>query len=137
MNLNCAPSWRHEAMFDANRYTIVIRRAEFDGQALYEVKVRELPDIAEYAESHEEAYALALDALNATAGAFAEQGREMPPPFQSEEEYSGRITLRLPKTLHRLLAEKADEEAVSLNQYMLNVLAQNGDMSSLAVGSRK
>jgi predicted HicB family RNase H-like nuclease len=112
-------------MFDPHRYTIVIRQAEFDGETLYEAKVKELPDIAEFAESHEDAYALALDAIIATSEAFAQQGHAMPNPFQPEEEYSGRITLRLPKTLHRKLAEQAHEECVSLNQYMLSVLAQH------------
>jgi len=32
--------------------------------------------------------------------------------------------------LHRRLAEKAHEEAVSLNQYMLSVLAQNSGASA-------
>jgi predicted RNase H-like HicB family nuclease len=113
-------------MFDPHRYAITIRQAEFDGQTLYEAKVRELPDIAEYAETHEEAYELAIDALTGTAEALAEQGRPMPEPVQSEEEYSGRITLRLPKSLHRRLAESAEAEAVSLNQYMLSVLAESG-----------
>jgi predicted HicB family RNase H-like nuclease len=116
-------------MFDPHRYTITIRQADFDNQMLYEAKVRELPDIAEYAETHEQAYDLALDAITATAEAFAEQGRDMPEPYQPEEDYSGRITLRLPKSLHRSLAEKAQEEAVSLNQYMLSVLAQNSGAS--------
>ncbi|QSA97581.1 toxin-antitoxin system HicB family antitoxin [Methylococcus sp. EFPC2] len=117
-------------MFDPHRYAITIRQAEFDGQVLYEAKVRELPDIAEYAETHEEAYDLAVDAITTTAEALAAQGREMPVPYQPEEDYSGRITLRLPKSLHRRLAEKATEEAVSLNQYMLSVLAQNSGVQS-------
>jgi len=115
-------------MFEPHQYTITIRQAEFDGETLYEAKVKELPDIAEYSESHEDAYALALDAIATTAEAFAEQGRDMPKPFTPEEDYSGRVTLRLPKTLHRRLAEKADEEAVSLNQYMVSVLAQHGGL---------
>lgn len=106
--------------------TITIRLAEFDGETLYEAKVKELPDIAEYSQSHEEAYALALDAIATTAEVFAEQGQEMPRPFMPEEDYSGRVTLRLPKSLHRRLAEIADEESVSLNQYMVSILAQHG-----------
>ena len=112
-------------MFDPPRYAITIRQAEFDGETLYEAKVRELPDIAEYAETHEEAYELAIDTLVTTAEALKEQGRVMPYPVQSEEDYSGRITLRIPKSLHRRLAERAEEESVSLNQYMLSVLAES------------
>lgn len=119
-------------MFDPHRYTITIRQAEFDGEILYEARVKELPDIAEFSETHEEAYALALDAIATTAEIFEEKGRAMPEPLDSEEDYSGRITLRLPKSLHRRLAERADEEAVSLNQYMVSILAHHGGVLSAA-----
>ncbi len=47
----------------------------------------------------------------------------MPQPYESETQFSGRVTLRLPKTLHRGLATKAEEEGMSLNQLMVSVLA--------------
>jgi hypothetical protein len=43
---------------------------------------------------------------------------------QNVLEKSGRIVLRLPKTLHRELLENAAKEGVSLNQYCLYRLAQ-------------
>ena len=33
--------------------------------------------------------------------------------------FSGRLVLRIPRSLHKLLKEEADVEGVSLNQYML------------------
>ena len=41
----------------------------------------------------------------------------------SELEKSGRIALRIPKSLHAKLAEQAHKEGVSLNQYCLYKLA--------------
>ena len=38
------------------------------------------------------------------------------------DNYSGRVTLRLPKSLHRALAESAEEEGGSLNQHLVNIL---------------
>ncbi|WP_353928518.1 toxin-antitoxin system HicB family antitoxin [Desulfofundulus kuznetsovii] len=38
--------------------------------------------------------------------------------------YSGRILVRAPKSLHRILAEKAREEGVSLNQYIVYQLSR-------------
>ena len=38
-------------------------------------------------------------------------------------EYSGKISLRIPKSLHKKLAEEAKEEGVSLNQYALYKLS--------------
>lgn len=40
------------------------------------------------------------------------------------EGYSGRIVLRLPRSLHKELKQKAGIEGVSLNQYMLYKLAR-------------
>lgn len=40
------------------------------------------------------------------------------------EEYSGRLVLRIPRSLHRQLKEQAASEGVSLNQYMLYKLSR-------------
>ena len=43
---------------------------------------------------------------------------------QSVEGFSGRILVRLPRSLHRHLSEAADIEGVSLNQYILYLLSR-------------
>lgn len=43
---------------------------------------------------------------------------------KSLEAYSGRMVLRLPRSLHKTLKEEAEAEGVSLNQYMLYKLAK-------------
>ena len=43
---------------------------------------------------------------------------------REEQEYSGKISLRLPKSLHRVLVRGAKEEGVSLNQFILYKLAK-------------
>lgn len=43
---------------------------------------------------------------------------------QTLEGYSGKIVLRIPKSLHKSLKEHAAAEGVSLNQYMLYKLSQ-------------
>lgn len=70
-------------MFDSRHYTITMREIEHEGNSLFEGTVKALPDIAEYAGSREEAYALALDAITATVEMFKERDRLMPVPFQS------------------------------------------------------
>lgn len=42
----------------------------------------------------------------------------------SLEAYSGRLVLRIPRSLHKALKEAADVEGVSLNQYMLYKLSR-------------
>jgi len=49
-------------------------------------------------------------------------GLEVPEP-QEAPEYSGRFVLRIPKSLHRDLANEAEAEGVSLNSLVSNVLA--------------
>ena len=44
----------------------------------------------------------------------------MPPPIIAADEFSGRVTLRLAKSLHRMLAQALGKEGVSLNQYLTN-----------------
>ncbi len=40
------------------------------------------------------------------------------------QEYSGKLVLRIPKSLHKHLKQEAEIEGVSLNQYMLYKLSK-------------
>ncbi len=108
---------------DPHAYNITVRRDSFEGEVLFEARVKELPDLAEYAESYEDAYSLAVDAIETAAEAFAEKGRKFPAAIVPADDFSGRVTLRLPRSLHRVLAETSDVEGVSLNQHLVNVLS--------------
>src|SRR4051812_32594784 len=52
-----------------------------------------------------------------------EDGHDIPLPSYPEE-YSGKLVVRLPRSLHRKLAEEAERQGVSLNQHMVSVLAR-------------
>lgn len=43
---------------------------------------------------------------------------------RSLDDYSGKLVLRIPRSLHKLLKEEAEVEGVSLNQYMLYKLSR-------------
>lgn len=105
----------------ADSYSIVVRY--MDEENGYEAKVLELPDVAEYGDTYSEAYDLALDTISTTSEIMAEKGRNMPAPVIQQNDYSGRITLRLPKTLHASLAHTAEREETSLNQMIAVILA--------------
>ena len=45
-------------------------------------------------------------------------------PLPPEEDYSGKFVVRVPRSLHRDLVETAEQEGVSLNQYINVVLAR-------------
>jgi predicted HicB family RNase H-like nuclease len=109
-------------MIDPHAYNISVRRGMFDGEDLFEARVKELPDVTEYGETYQEAYELAVDTIETAAAAFAEQGRPFPPAQAPADDFSGRVTLRIPRSLHRALAAAADDEGVSLNAHLVGVL---------------
>ena len=51
-----------------------------------------------------------------------ERNLPIPEPL-SATDYSGKFIVRLPKSLHKLLAEQSALEGVSLNQYVTTALA--------------
>lgn len=59
-----------------------------------------------------------------------EDGVEIPLP-RNEQEHSGRFLIRIPKGLHRKLAEQARREGVSLNQYVETVLATRSALKDI------
>ena len=108
---------------DPHAYNISIRRGTFEGEVLFEARVKELPDVAEYGETYAEAYDLAVDTIETAADAYAEQGRAFPAVQVPADDYSGRVTLRLPRSLHRAVSVAAEAEGVSLNQHLVNILS--------------
>lgn len=62
-------------MINASNYNITVRKGWFDSEQCVEARV------AEYADSFEEAYALAIDTIEVTAEMLAAQGKVMPSPM--------------------------------------------------------
>ncbi len=63
-------------------------------------------------------------AILAAAAEDNEPGMELE-EFKRMQQYNGRLTLRLPRSLHKDLMEAAKREGVSLNQYALYKLTRN------------
>ena len=84
----------------------------------------ELPGCITCGETVESAVANALDAKKEWLEAAIEDGIEIFCP-DSAEKYSGQFKLRLPKSLHKQLAEDAKRDGISMNQYCVYLLAQN------------
>ena len=75
-------------------------------------------------ETVESAVANAMDAKKAWLEAALEEGIAIHEP-DSIDDYSGQFKLRIPKSLHRLLAEHSKREGISMNQYCLYLLSRN------------
>ena len=75
-------------------------------------------------ETPEEAISNADDCRREWIAAALEEGIQIPEPVP-EGEYSGQFKLRIPKSLHKSLAEHSRAEGLSMNQYCLYLLAKN------------
>ena len=64
----------------------------------------------------------AIDAKKAWLTAAMEDGVEIPEP-KTADAYSGQFKLRIPRDLHRRLAEQSKVEGISMNQYCMYLLA--------------
>ena len=75
------------------------------------------------ADSVEQGARLLEDAKRSWLEACLESNTPIPEPSQLED-YSGQFKLRLPKSLHKLLAERSSEEGISMNQYCVYLLSK-------------
>ena len=83
----------------------------------------DLPGCMTQAESLGELATMAEEARDLWIETEYERGNEIPSPSYPED-YSGKFNLRIPKSLHRSLAEAAERDGVSLNQYVLMLLSR-------------
>lgn len=90
----------------------------------YAVSCPELPGCLSCGETIEDAIAGIEDAKRAWIEASLEDGEEIPEP-SNIDEYSGQFKLRIPKSLHKQLAEHSKREGISMNQYCLYLLSMN------------
>ena len=90
----------------------------------YAASYPELPGCITVGETLESAVENAKDAKKAWLEAAIEENIEIPVP-DSLESYSGQFKLRIPKSLHRSLAEHSKLERVSMNQYCVYLLSKN------------
>ncbi len=91
----------------------------------YVVVFPDLPGCMTQADSYEEIVIMAQDARTLWIETAYDEGIDIPMPSYPED-YSGKFNVRLPRSVHRKLAESAERENISLNQYVNTVLA-NGD----------
>lgn len=101
-------------------YAIEVRRNE-DGS--YFARMPELPGCITWADTFKELGPMIEDAKATWIEGSLEAGLAVPEP-REEAGFSGKVNLRMPKSLHRDLARRAEEEGVSLNQLMVTALAR-------------
>ena len=92
-------------------YSVEMRQAPDEG---WFVHVREWPGCMSQADTAEEALANIQEVIPLWLEGALESDYEIPEP-RGVDDYSGRFMVRVPRLLHRSLAELAEREAISLN----------------------
>ena len=90
----------------------------------YVISYPELPGCLSTAETIEEAIRNGEDAKRLWIETALEDGIGIAEP-SALANYSGQFKLRIPKSLHRKLAENARNEGISMNQYCVYLLSRN------------
>jgi predicted RNase H-like HicB family nuclease len=109
-------------MIDPKRYPAQVFFSEEDEGFI--AVATDLPGCSAFGSTQEEAVAELQDAVAAWQIAAGKAGNPIPEPSkpQLDDLPSGRILLRLPRSLHAQLIEGAKQDNVSLNQHLVAVL---------------
>lgn len=120
-------------MNDPRKYNICVRFCEEAGDEMYCATVKELPDVAVYEDTAEAAYDGAVGVVADMQEMFSKKGKAFPAPSIGTVEASGRITLRMSRSLHQRASEAAAADDISLNQWLVESAAWRLDGSRTAV----
>jgi antitoxin HicB len=104
-------------------YHVSLVRGESErGEGAWTASVEELPACTASASSAEEAVQRLREAMEKWIAAALARNEEIPEP-RSDSTQSGRLLVRMPKTLHGQLTRAAEKDGVSLNQFITGALA--------------
>ncbi|MCW2278585.1 type II toxin-antitoxin system HicB family antitoxin [Heliophilum fasciatum] len=104
-------------------YTFEIQHIRDESGRYFFGKVAELDGCQSNGNTLEELHENLREAMEGWIEVKLEHGDEIPEPL-TDEGYSGKLVVRIPKSLHRRLAKEAQRDGVSLNQFMLYKLSR-------------
>lgn len=107
-------------------YSVKLSRLSEEDGGGWLAEVPQLEGCFSDGETPDEALTNVQDAIKVWIEAVRKDGHPIPAPeFYTESEYSGKFTLRIPKSLHKFLALQAEREGISLNQYLASLISFN------------
>lgn len=108
---------------NSSLYPVTIQWSDDDGGFI--AIVPDLPGCSAFGLTRDVAVAEANFAIEAWIEAAVAAGNEIPVPSRLPEPatYSGRVLVRMPSALHQNLSREAQRQRVSLNQFIVYVLA--------------
>lgn len=126
-----------------NDYRMEIYQLETTAGKEWAVEFPDLKGCCGGGSTIEEAIADAQENKEAYIADLKEEGKKLPiPTTKDDSKYSGKFTVRMSKSLHRKVAERADTEQISMNQFITEAIAaylggrqnQNKNISILCTG---
>lgn len=98
----------------------IIKLSEDDGGGFL-AEVPKLPGCISDGETREEALVNVQDAIKCWIETAEELNRKIPlsEEYKEEEDFSGKLSLRIPKSLHKNISEMAEKEGCSINQLIM------------------
>jgi predicted RNase H-like HicB family nuclease len=103
-------------------HIVLVSDEDEEGNAGWVAEVSELPGCMSQGATPDEAIDHIRDAMEGWISVALEDGRDIPEPVEPTR-FSGRFVVRLPRTLHAEVSRLAEEEGVSLNQFVSVALA--------------
>ena len=102
----------------------IVKVSEEDGGG-YLAIVPSLPGCMSDGDTAEEALKNVNDAIKCWIETAEELGRDVPKPieYRVDDEYSGKLLLRIPKYLHKMVAERSVDEGSSINQLIQSYIS--------------
>ena len=94
---------------------------ESDGS--FRAEIMEFPGCIALGSTPAQALATLEEVAESWIEAALGQGQDIPEPMENLE-YSGKLVVRLPKSLHRRAAQAAEREGVSLNSFIVSSIAE-------------
>ncbi len=105
-------------------YSILLHEVEDDGgQKYWMAEIPELPGCKSHGSTVEEAVKSVDEAKRDWISDSLEKGEEVPIPID-RDRYSGKMLVRMSRSLHRSLSLMAEAEKLSLNQLIVTILAK-------------
>ncbi len=96
----------------------------------YSAEILEFPGCFAEGDTPDEAYKNLEKSATAWIEAALDMGQEIPEPSISQG-FSGKIALRLPRSLHRRAVQIAERNRTSLNQYLLSAISEHVGATNL------
>jgi antitoxin HicB len=88
----------------------------------YSAEILEFSGCFAEGETANEAMDNLINAALAWLETCIEQGLDIPEPFENQD-FGGKIALRLPRSLHRQASRMAERDGVSLNQFLVSAIS--------------